>query len=349
MQKRGQVTVFIIVGIVLLLVVGLLFFQQGQDETETVLIDRELITVPYASSVQDFVQSCFEQVVELGVLQTGRQGGYWESPLDYSIIFFDDSLPYYYADEKMMIISEVDAEKELERYIEETLPTCLQNFSHFEEEGYKIMSGKVDVNVDFGQQVIVELKYPLEVQKGITVIELHDFVHTVDINIQKFLETARKIVQKHMDTEGYVCLTCIDEWATDDDVIITVFPVYDTGPFGNDLVWFTMQDKDTALIKGNNFTFEFIVEAIPVKEKEEFVMEDIVSFDILSNILFEYQIKTNKDDVLFYDDTDMFDINNDGLIKFTPSEDQKGSHFVEIEAQDNIGNIDTELILFTIN
>jgi hypothetical protein len=349
MKKKGQVTVFIIVGIVLLLIVGLIFFQKGQDTTKSVFINKDLVSIPYSSSVQNFVQSCFEQVTELGVIRTGHQGGYWESPLDYSILFFDDTLPYYYADETSMVISEENAEHELENYIKERLPECVQDFSIYEDEGYEIIASSIDVNVNFGNQILVELQYPLTIQKGITVLELNDFVHILDVNMRKFFDVAHKIVEKHQETDGYICLTCIDEWASEEDVIITVFPIYDTGPFENDILWFTLWDKNNKEIRNRNFTFEFVLESIPRIDEEELEMEDIVSFDILSGVFFEYQIETNKDDVIFYDDTDLFDIDDKGLIQFIPSEDQQGSHFVEIEAEDKNGNTDSELLLLTIS
>jgi uncharacterized protein YqhQ len=81
-QKRGQVTVFIIIGIIVLLITGLLLFLKKEQILEKSIIDEKLVNLPNGKAVNYFVQSCLAKVSEQGVIKLGHQGGYYNSPLD---------------------------------------------------------------------------------------------------------------------------------------------------------------------------------------------------------------------------------------------------------------------------
>jgi len=137
MNKRGQITIFIVVGILIILTVGFFIFR-GETQKEELLVNYDLIKVPYSSSVENYVQSCLNEVSEKGLLRTGHQGGYYNPPVDYSIVFFDDLLPYYYFDDTSMVIEKDKAEEELKKYVEEKMVECVNDFVLHKEQGYNI-------------------------------------------------------------------------------------------------------------------------------------------------------------------------------------------------------------------
>ena len=76
-SSKGQVTIFMIVGILLLLTTVLIFFFQsetfGFKPGELFLTER--------GKVENYILGCLEEVANEGLLKLGSQGGYVELPL----------------------------------------------------------------------------------------------------------------------------------------------------------------------------------------------------------------------------------------------------------------------------
>jgi len=53
-------------------------------------------------------------------------------------------------------------------------------------------------------------------------------------------------------------------------------------------------------------------------------------------------------DIKFKDDTTLFDISEDGFIEFTPSEEQRGTHYVAIIAKNRMGKGDVKIMRITV-
>lgn len=161
LNKRGQITIFVIAGIILLLIVALFFFLRKQASTVTpggtgATIDLQLMPV------QSFITNCLYSVGKQGVFKLGAHGGYIE-PEKFGIIsnmamptesngvsFFEDSEPIAYwfylksnnkCQQNCVVASErpplSDGDKsitsQLSTYIEENIGTCLNNLSSFNQ------------------------------------------------------------------------------------------------------------------------------------------------------------------------------------------------------------------------
>lgn len=348
-QKRGQVTVFIIIGIVVLLITGLLLFLKKESILEKNIVNEELVNLPNGEGVNYFVQSCLTKVSEQGVIKLGHQGGYYQSPLDYSIIFFDDLMPYYYADEKMMLLSINDSERELEKYLQENLPICLDNFSAFQNEGYQITTGNMRLKAKFKGKVMIELDYPIVISQGVSVIELNHFSYQINLDLPKYFSVSQKLVQTSLEKPGYVCLTCMENLAAQENMKIESYPIYDQSYFANDIIWYRLEDKQPKSLSGANFSFEFVIEYVSPEIEEPLQIDNIQNLESSVGEMFMYQVKANTEEVKFKDDTNLFDIKQNGEISFTPSNEQRGTHFITITAESDSGQIDQELFILEIN
>ena len=128
-------------------------------------------------------------------------------------------------------------------------------------------------------------------------------------------------------------------------MLITAYPIYDTSQFENDIYWFSIQNKKNIKLGQQNFTFDFVLER-PKERKttktnlslfqksinDLFLFNqpaptpnpliDYIGFQkAFSGQPFIYEVNiTNlpKNQVTFSDNTELFDISNQGLINFTP-------------------------------
>ena len=68
-SRSGQITVFIIIGLILLLTVGvIIYFQYAYKKTPTFELSKDPVTA--------YVQQCLVDITKEGVLLAGQNGGY---------------------------------------------------------------------------------------------------------------------------------------------------------------------------------------------------------------------------------------------------------------------------------
>jgi len=132
MKKRGQVTIFIIIGIVILLgISGYVYLQQNN-------VIRDFFLPNEIKPIVRYAEACIERVGEDGIKLIGIQGGYINipqrinaNPQAYIDIGF--KIPFWYYKGENRIPTRKDMEVELARYIDQNVHTCIDNFSAFPE------------------------------------------------------------------------------------------------------------------------------------------------------------------------------------------------------------------------
>lgn len=231
MKKRGQVTVFVILGVVLL--IGILLY--AYITTRNV---QPNINVPRlggdAGQVQEFVEGCIDQVGRAGLAELGRHGGYIDpTDMKYTLEAFDynaldqtesdmaflnvndeySGIPYWYYSRSSRSCWHCDVSTlspplelmayQLGRYVDENLPECLGNYLPFEEQGFEItaMSNISTFAMINEESVGFLTEYELRLVKDGETTDIKKFYREVDIPLLKYYTTAVKITQTEIDTE----------------------------------------------------------------------------------------------------------------------------------------------------
>lgn len=182
MKKRGQVTIFIILAIVI--VAGIVFFF-AMDFSFTKSIPSDM------RPVYDYYLSCLENEAYAGVTVMGEQGGYIKtpefvagssySPTSSQLDFFGRGVPYWIYLTGNNILKEqvptIDSmEKELGEYLEEKLISC--DFSDFEKAGFAVYMEEGDVSSKINKENIeFKIDSRITIYKGdnSVIIDGHDF------------------------------------------------------------------------------------------------------------------------------------------------------------------------------
>ena len=166
MQKRGQVTIFIVLGIVVLVAIALVFMfrselieQDFESEMNSIIVPQQLMPV------KQYFDVCLTDVTEEGIMVLGEQGGYIEIPEDItprfdnnvysnSLELFEGSeVAYWFYEsangiENGQIPTKEEMEIQLENYIGNNFDRCFYFVENFEEEGFEIDLPTVDPIVD---------------------------------------------------------------------------------------------------------------------------------------------------------------------------------------------------------
>ncbi len=214
MYKRGQITIFIILGIIILAAVGLFIFQ----DDKVIKTPTTLDTAPITS----FVERCIKSTAQEGIFENGRQGGYFVLP-EHSTTYLFEDVPYFinltqFPNDKIIA-------NELGNYIDTLLDFCL-DFSAFEKRGYNFTTGKPVSEVTLNKKEFkINTQLPIRIKLGSQTKDISSF--SVSVPATQFyqdLTLARKILGS-MNNED-ICLTCFSNLADQNKIYVGILPIY---------------------------------------------------------------------------------------------------------------------------
>jgi hypothetical protein len=200
---RGQVTIFIIIGIVIVAAVAVF------------LIFRDNLTggnIPASiEPAYNTFLSCLEDKTKIGIDVLESQGGYiylpeFESGNDYmpfssQLDFLGNPIPYWYYVsgnniQKEQIPSLNELENDLERFVEEKIIEC--NFDSYYEQGFEINQAEPSANVKINNDnVNILLRMDMEITFG----EDNTLIQTHEANIKSNLGTLYNSAKKVYEQE----------------------------------------------------------------------------------------------------------------------------------------------------
>jgi hypothetical protein len=197
-NKRGQVTIFIILAIV---IVGgvIAYFLLRDTLVEDIPEDMR--------PVYDYYLSCLEDTTRQGVSLLGEQGGYIElpkfepgsayAPFSSQLSFLGQAVPYwmYVSGNNLLkeqIPTKVGMEQQLSEYVSERVGDC--DFRDFEAQGYDVYIGNNDVVASINAlDVEVQVTNPITIYSGDRFITVTDHQFSLNSKLGKFYEMAVEV------------------------------------------------------------------------------------------------------------------------------------------------------------
>ena len=384
-NKKAQMAIFMIIGliIVIAIAIGVYMANKSVDLEEPI---EEIISKP--STITEFVERCIYDTTVSGVGLIAFQGGViYEQPemLNMSVIDVDAIVKYGYYENKNVLVSITEMESDLENYLADALPICLNNFEAFPQETVKtakLTDGREDITAIVEivmDKLIVDVNYPITY--GTTTVD--EFILDVPVRLGYMHALANAVIEKQILDADNVDLTFLS------DLSQGYFDSYigDVEIVGNedvDLGWDVGEDVfadlkpdetspefEVALSNiPNNYALAGKIDIIPVKENNFVIVINDSNTVFMSAFKFienkypkliigdEYKtmdeepfvlmVEVEDDDLVhkFEDDTHLFDITNEGMISFTP--EIPGEYDVTITVTDVHGHSDTKVVRFTV-
>ncbi len=340
MQKRGQVTIFLIVGILLLVIFAAVLWASSYFQKEKLEAEIETpLSLGLKPQLSSFVESCLEETAVPGLYLLGAQGG---------VIYPDDPAKVL-ATEKALInygyLNGVDQleveemEKQLNLFIEENLPPCLGDFASFAEKGITVEK-KGGIKVDSKAtpaNVLVSLKYPLEATFGEDRIEISTFSQRIPLPLGSVVDEAENIIEKHQEQPARLELSPSHH----ENYFITVFP-FDRGTF-----IYSISDEGS-VIDGAPFTFIFAVRDDQINSPPE--LGQIPNMVVNQGSRFTYQLSARDpedDSLIFSSDSPLFTVDQNGWIDAEIS--GAGTYQINFAVEDVHGQKDEQSVRFVVN
>ncbi|MAE42443.1 hypothetical protein CMO93_01615 [Candidatus Woesearchaeota archaeon] len=359
-KKKGQLTIFVLLGLVLLIAVSFIFYVNKNGTIQTSEIEKSGELSLSAAPIKNYVESCVKEVGEDAIRFIGRQGGYFELPEKSTKDFLTKTAYYFYENDNIMPSKEM-IEEELSNYMYNMLFFCLQNFASFERIGFNVEHKNLVTKATIQEKGITfDVNLPLEIKKGETKQDIADFSAKIDnVRFKTIYGIIKKIVDEQVNHPGSICLSCLLNIAKENDLYV------DMRRSGESTVFFIIKDN-TSIVNNEPFRFIFankyeevscnnIPSYFSQEEKLEFIsncleeevesadysleMKEIPDMEAKINEEFRYQIVASGIDLVFSDTTNLFDINElTGEIKFIPKENEVGNHTIWVHVQDDFGN-----------
>jgi len=208
MNKRGQVTIFVIIAILVVAIVAIVIIFW----TDLIPQKEDTVTREYAP-LQNYMQSCLEQSLADVIYINSIQGGYYIVDGEFIVyndndLYVDSLVPYYLINQQLLVPSEEELENQFSYGIKEQFGECL-DLSEFE---YNISYDydSIRVNSDIRENVIrVELDSSIHVNEGETSVILKNFTAEQTTSYLEYYNFAKYLAEKQKADIDTLCLSCL--------------------------------------------------------------------------------------------------------------------------------------------
>jgi len=197
-MKRGQVTYFIIAGLIVLIAVILIFsarlsFLKDVYEEQT----NKLIGVPAdIKPVEDYVQECLNDVSKTGVDFVLLQGGYYNPNNSIELDLF--KVAYWY-DNKDISPSLETVQNEISKFINANLNECILTFPYSD---YKINLVNPQAQTTIKKDLIlITAEYKANIEYKNITFKLSKFNSKLSHDITNIIDSGKKIVDMESNSQ----------------------------------------------------------------------------------------------------------------------------------------------------
>ncbi|MBW2974471.1 hypothetical protein KY366_02020 [Candidatus Woesearchaeota archaeon] len=231
-EKKGQVTVFIIIGIIILLSATTVIYIRNRTIEEKTAVEVEEAIIPdWAGEVEPFVERCIQDIAIKAFKKIGEHGGYIDfedlylsgssfdidkdNPTESDAVSFStetqDPVAYWWYMESPNNCHECDLtsidppfdyiEGQVNRYMNRELPLCLNDFETFKKRGFEIDAGETDTGTKINLNTVdVTVKRPTEIKLGDKKANIDTFKVTLDLDFNQDYIAASLIAYSQINT-----------------------------------------------------------------------------------------------------------------------------------------------------
>ncbi|MDD5086638.1 MAG: hypothetical protein PHV16_02705 [Candidatus Nanoarchaeia archaeon] len=240
MKKRGQVSIFIIIGVVLILAISLFFLIRRNSS------GFGFVGSPDTRPIEHYIDLCIKSSASDALYLAGVQGGYTKTPN----IYFESGYArtaYWYNKGEDISPSVGKIEQELSLYVDDTLPECMESLKVFSDMGYEFEFGELKTEAEITENnVDFNINYPIKIIKGDSISEISDFHQSFDVRLGHIIIIAKEIVEKEIEDPDWIDMT----YLTEQDIDFNIYP------YNENIIIYSLADSSSKI--DNNLDFVFI-------------------------------------------------------------------------------------------
>ena len=238
--RKGQVTLFIIVGLVL--VTGVLFFlflNRSDDSFEDDFLRSSDIGAVLAN-INSYSNQCFEIVVERSIVNVLSQGGFFDLSGVASLDVLGFDIPFYLYDGVASVPDESVVLDSIKASIVENFDVCVDDFSVFDDFDIVLEKSESVADVDLDEGLFISLDPNVRILSEDSSFSVDSSSVFVPLDLGRLLSVANSIVLEHVDFDsGFLAISRVESVALSNSVSFDVFG------FENDAIFILKDDVDS--------------------------------------------------------------------------------------------------------
>jgi hypothetical protein len=298
------------------------------------------------------VQSCLDTVATDALFIAGFQGGYIEVT-DSREAISERQLHYYYyyQDISPNLTFVYDL---MEAYILNNTVMCVEESPLLSVYNLSFETEQGSVAIQSDTETTVDLSLAITIHEATTTTTLDSFTTTVPVPFEKMYAVAKEIADIIAASDPLVCMSCIHRLAQGNEVVVSLndyeqlsdyYVLFDQttelydAPYAFAFVVRTKEDFDPSGYFREESPLALELPSYSASVGEEFSL-NINTEEFLSRVIPEV-IEDPAYSLTFSDYTPLFDIDPTlGIIVFTPTEEQRGTHAAMIKITDTKGHVE---------
>ena len=202
-KKRGQISIFLVVAVIIILL-GVAYF--SSQKVGNNLRFKERIN-PKFEPVKAFVDECLKKTADEGLEKIGLTGGYINYPVRlanprsfYSHLTGSGfKYPYWWFDGNGAIPTLEFMKMQMEDYVKSNAMACIDDFKEF-DEGYTVTpEGSLDVQVFINEEdVEVFADYPVKamLKSGNLYEDISQYSYKTPVRLKRAYELSKRIMEQ---------------------------------------------------------------------------------------------------------------------------------------------------------
>lgn len=327
-MKRGQITVFILLGLLIFLFIIFLLVYAAPS-----LLPMKQSTDVVA--VQTYIDSCLESQLAEVISLVSLQGGYYDQPdytLNYTVdgetyVIYVPYIPYFL----MFSQDTAPLKAELEEQLSIGLLESLSNCTDFSKIHYNVslVSGVVAADVKLtSTSAVAKISLPIEIRHMDSTTSLNKFQIEKKTNLYKLYTIALLLTQQQLFYGNQWCVTCISSIIAEKDISLLKEDLIRDKEY--DFLYTIQDNSEEGLI------FRFAHGFLYPEQTVAPLLLSIENREATIGYEFYYKIGAYGTNLTYSDDTALFDINpTTGVIQFTPDKMDIGTFIITIQVTDD--------------
>jgi hypothetical protein len=214
-KKRGQVTIFVIIAILIIAGILLLFYVKNKSSPLTPKIPKDIQPV-YSS-----LQNCLENKTRESLSYAELYGGIIYT--DDRSLFLKEAIPYY----NLQNVSLSDVEYQMGLYIDTNLENCTKKIKDSKYSiNLKQPKTKVDINLN---DIYVKTSATITISWNDNYFLVKELNYNIPSNLFFLFKVAEIIKNVKIINNSKVCLSCVEDTSEKNNVYIAIIDFHEEG------------------------------------------------------------------------------------------------------------------------
>lgn len=194
MKKRAQVTVFVILGILVVVLGIILFLIINPNSSKN--------SSQFPVEIQNYIEDCFKKSSKETIVLVSQGGGYLD------VQNFSNSLgvTYYYFNRTNYFPSLERIEKEISQGVEKSVLNCAKE-GNFSKENLDFGEPNVSTQIK-ENSVKLEMDFPISYSDDDEEVLIDSFSEEVEVRLGLIYEVVEELLSNEIEEKG-ICLSCI--------------------------------------------------------------------------------------------------------------------------------------------